>query len=181
MSPKQHRALRGRLWPTACRAQGWNPDDKTLRLRVLSEAVGRPITSSTQINETDDFDAVKRHLLTRADSVSGAMDSAEAGEARRTMNHVRALLAELEELHPAPGEYVQTLLRGIKRGRRVESGGVEDLGTSPRIENGREKISELEQFRRTLNARIHGRNGLAHKGSLQTAPEPEPELVEEPF
>lgn len=161
MSPPQRIHLMAELWPKACATQGWDRSDRELRLRVFSEAVGRPLESANDINSTTDFDALKRHLRTLADSLAGAMDSAEAGEARRTMHHVRQLLAELEELHPEPGVYVQTLLRGIHRGRRVEIGGVEELGTRTRIVGGRELISELEQFRRTLNARIHGKNGLA--------------------
>lgn len=199
MTKKQRVHLMADLWPGACRAQGWDKNDRALRVRVLSDAAGRQLSSSSDLNGTDDFDRVKRHLLTLADNVRAASEEDHEGEARRTMHHVRELLAQLEELMAEPGAYVMELVRGIKKGRRVEIGGVEDLGTVPRMQCasckpgghgrgpgcpgfGQEHISELEQFRRTLNARINGKNGLA---SLHRATEPAPgvdlTLEEAPF
>lgn len=164
MTTKQRIHLMAELWPNACQAQKWNRNDRELRLRVLSQAVGRPLKSASDINERDEFDAVKRHLLTLADNVSGAMRTPAGDEARRTMTHVRELLRCLELYHDEPGIYVRTLLRGIKRGARVEIGGVEDLGVCLRTAtDGTAKISELEQFRRTLNARINGKTGLRNQ------------------
>jgi hypothetical protein len=51
------------LWTQACRAMGWDKDDRELRLRVFCEALGRPIKSSSEIDHLKDFDAVKQHLL----------------------------------------------------------------------------------------------------------------------
>jgi hypothetical protein len=188
----------GGLWWKACVAQQWDYEDRDLRLHALSEAVGRQITSASQLNRKGDFDAVKRHLGTLADNVRAAMDTREAGEARRTMHLVRELLAELEELHPEPGTYVRTLLQGIHRGRRVEIGGIEDLGTAPRLEcnscradghgrsrscpgYGREHKSELEQFHITLNARVIAMRGMNAEERREMNEAPGEELVEQPF
>lgn len=167
----------GGLWWQACQRQGWAFEDRDRRLQVLSQAAGKELESASYLDNKG-FDRVKARLLTLADRVSAAAEEVgyeqglDPGEARRTMNHVRELLAELEALHPEPGEYVRTLLVGIKRGQRVDIGGVEELGTAPRFfADGAEKISELEQFRRTLNARIHGKNGLAQKGISREAGE----------
>jgi len=51
------------LWTQACRAMGWDKDDRELRVRVFSEALGRSIRSSSEIDHLKDFDAVKKHLL----------------------------------------------------------------------------------------------------------------------
>lgn len=189
----------GGLWYQACagataRAQGWNYNDRALRLATLSEAVGRPLASANDLNQVGDFDKVIQHLGTLAGDVARAAESDYAGEARRTLKDVRELLAELEELHPQPGQYVRTILQGIHRGRRVEFGGIEDLGIEPRFECqqckaqagrnptrfcpgfGNEHVSELEQFRRTLTARLRGKNGLKKQLSAKT-PSPAGEAV----
>ena len=63
------------LWANAARAQGWKEDDRDLRLNVLSEALRRPISGSGQINEREDFDAVKAHLQMLAASVKGTLET----------------------------------------------------------------------------------------------------------
>lgn len=156
----------GGLWWMACQFQGWSFDDRNLRIAQLSEAVGRRITSATELNQTGDFDAVIRHLGTQAGSVKRAAETDHEGEARRTMNNVRQLLAELEELHPDPAEVVAELLRTITRARYGVTG-IEDLSITPKIwtKGGKthEQLPELERFRRTLNAMINGKDGLRAK------------------
>lgn len=80
------------LWALACRAQGWNEHDRDLRLNVLSEALRRPISGSGEINEREDFDAVKAHLQMLANKLQGAMESLDPsiGLARRLRNKVIA-------------------------------------------------------------------------------------------
>lgn len=194
----------GGLWWQACQMQGWNFDDRELRLQVISDAAGQSVESASDLDNKG-FDRVKARLLTLAEKLRGATEEisyeqgSDPGEARRVMHHVRELLLELEDLHPEPGQYVATLLAGVTRGRYGVRG-VEDLGTEPRFDaDAREKISELEQFRRTLNARIHGKNGLAKQNLMARAveqahageaaanavPDPEPapeeELEGEPY
>lgn len=169
----------GGWWWQACQAQGWNYDDRNFRLTVFSEAVGRRINSATELNTTNDVDRLKAFLLTKAANVKAAMEQPHDGDARRTMHLVRGLLAELEDLHPEPGAYVMSIIEDITK-HRYGVHGVEDLGTAPRFD-GREKISELEQFHLTLNKRIHGAKGLKNFPVLAHATEPEPELEGVPF
>lgn len=177
MTKQQRITLMADWWPKACEAQKWKASDRELRLRVLSEAVRRPLKSATDLNTTSDIDKVKAHLLTLADNVEKAAEQEHEGAARRTMHNVRLLLAELEDLHPEPGTYVMTIIRGITSGRYGVSG-VEDLHTGPRLVEGQpKKISELEQFHLTLNARIHGANGLKNNPQKQTEPVEEKEEV----
>lgn len=198
MTNKQRITLMADWWPRACATQKWNRNDKALRLRVLSQAVGRQIASANELNTSKDIDAVKAHLLTLADNLPAAMDTPEQGKARRTLHLVRQLLAELEELHPEPGAYVKTLLQGIHHGRRVEIGGIEDLGAEPRMECnsckagghgrsrscpgfGREHRSELEQFHITLNARLCEMRKQPVAPPPTPIDEPEHELADQPF
>ena len=68
-SPQRMSILLDR-WPRACRAQHWNPNDRPLRLRVISQAVGRWIKSMNDLNNTTDIDAVYAHLGMLADNVN---------------------------------------------------------------------------------------------------------------
>ena len=57
-------------WTKVCRAQGWNRNDRDLRLRVISHAVGRWVKSMTELNNTSDIDAVYAHLGMLSDNVA---------------------------------------------------------------------------------------------------------------
>jgi len=162
MATRCKRYPQGGLWYQACQAQRWDYNDRALRLAVLSKAVDRRLSSANDLNQVGDFDKVIKHLGTLADDLKRAAESDAAGEARRTMKDVRDLMLELEELVAAPGDYVMAIIKDITRGRYGVRG-IEDLDIEPRYTTEgefREKISELEQFRRTLNARIHNRGGL---------------------
>jgi hypothetical protein len=63
MNPSQRSALMGYWWPGACTAMLWDSTDRALRLRVLSQAVGRPLTSASDLKSQTDWDHVKSHLL----------------------------------------------------------------------------------------------------------------------
>ncbi|MFZ2280738.1 MAG: hypothetical protein WAW39_23265 [Prosthecobacter sp.] len=45
MSPSQRKAYFARLWPDACKAQGWNPKDEERRRDVTHAATGQESTS----------------------------------------------------------------------------------------------------------------------------------------
>jgi hypothetical protein len=86
-------------WPAACRGQGWNPADRELRLKVISEAVKRPVTSANDLDSRGDVDRVKAHLrqLASPDSLQAAIDqenAAEAGERRRLLFKVQRFPAD---------------------------------------------------------------------------------------
>lgn len=78
-------------WPKACAAQSWKSSDRALRMRVLSEAVKREITSANDLNSREDIDAVKAHLGMLADQVAETMetDHPEIGQARRVLANIQ--------------------------------------------------------------------------------------------
>jgi len=150
--------LKCELWPAAARAQGWKISDRARQMEVLSRICGRVITSSKEIERLREFDLVKRELLTLADNLDGAMDTAEMGEARRTAKSVEHLVAELTaRLGNGAAAYLRKIVHGISRGRTIDW---RDLDHHERPGHGREGISELEQLRRTINARLHGKHAL---------------------
>jgi hypothetical protein len=53
---------KGGLWAEACAYQGWDADDRELRMAELSKAVGRALSSSKDLNRTTDYDRVVQHL-----------------------------------------------------------------------------------------------------------------------
>jgi hypothetical protein len=57
-------------WPRACRAQGWDKSDRDLRLRVISQAIGRWVKSMNDLNSTTDVDALYAHLGLLSDNLS---------------------------------------------------------------------------------------------------------------
>lgn len=62
MTTNQRITLMADWWPAACVAQGWSPNDRAQRLAVLSEAVGRPLKSASELDSVEDVSRVKRHL-----------------------------------------------------------------------------------------------------------------------
>jgi hypothetical protein len=145
------------LWPAACRCQGWRASDRGLRLRVLSEAVRRPLCSASDLDPTADFDRVKAHLGMLADNVQATIetDHPEIGQARRWRAAVRAKLRELREFHPDP----DALLASLTRDKFGKALAVDELSpestwrTDRRTGELQEGHSELEQVLFTL-ARI---------------------------
>jgi len=94
MTDNQRINLMANLWPKACRAQGWNSGDRAKRMEVLSAAVGRPLASASQLNNTTDYDAVKRHLGFLADNLAATVETIkpEQGRARRLRATIREQL-----------------------------------------------------------------------------------------
>ena len=54
------------LWTQVCNALGWDKGDRAKRLEVFSAALGRPVTSSGEIGNVEDFTRLKGHLLALA-------------------------------------------------------------------------------------------------------------------
>jgi hypothetical protein len=161
MTDSQRIYLMADLWPRACKTQRWNKGDRALRLRVFSEALGRGLTSASEINATSDFDHIKAHLLMLADNVQGTIetDHPEIGDRRRLLwkyQHVQ---------RPCLGVYVEDVdayVRQILRERFKLFEGistVEDLSPDPRLvfTGGRqiEKPSPLLMLITTLDARLN--------------------------
>lgn len=66
MTSRQRIKLMAEWWPDACTSQGWNKNDREKRIEILSQALGREITSANEIETNEDVDAVKAHLLALA-------------------------------------------------------------------------------------------------------------------
>jgi hypothetical protein len=95
MTDRQRTTLMADWWPAACRAQGWKPSNKPLRLRALSVAVSFPaghfrnvleclavinsaaplkrtLESANELDSTEDVDRVKAFCLMLADNPKAA-------------------------------------------------------------------------------------------------------------
>jgi hypothetical protein len=155
------------LWTAACRVNNWPRNDREFRLQKLSGAVGRELTSTSQLNNTNDIDHVFTFLRAAADNLDAAreQDNPDMGRARRLVLKVREVESELAGFpahDPMGVDGVRRLVRSLcadiaNKGRspRVEIKDVEDLSAEP-IEftrNGKpRKIpSQLDQLLITLN------------------------------
>lgn len=160
---KQHVSL----WTRACRVNNWPKDDRDFRLQKLSEAVGRPIQSTSELNSTDDTDRVFDFLRSAADDLNAtqAVDDPDAGRRRRLIYNIREVESELAAYpahDPMGAEGVRNLVRSLcadigNKGRslRVEIKDVEDLSAKPitftKKGTLRKIPSQLDQLLVTLN------------------------------
>lgn len=156
MTSAQRIHLMADLWPRACRCQGWPSADRALRLRVLSEAVGREIHSASELDATGDYDAVKAHLGMLADNLKATIetDHPEQGRARRLRAVIRRQLADLGQFGGDPHALLAKLILD-KFGGGYD---LDDLTADPiirtdRVGQLRESASQLDQMMFTL-ARI---------------------------
>lgn len=97
MTDSQRMKIVRDLWPAACRAQGWKVSDRERRLRTISDAVHRPVTSMLDLDNGGDIDAVFAHLRTLADNIDGAIESdhPEIGDKRRLFKAIDDLQSQL--------------------------------------------------------------------------------------
>jgi hypothetical protein len=78
MTAKQRMSILLDRWPRACRAQGWDPQDRDRRLQVISQAVGRQVLSMNDLDNTGDIDHVYAHLGMFADKVALTVETLPA-------------------------------------------------------------------------------------------------------
>lgn len=174
MTKKQRIFLMADLWPAACRAQGWDAQDRDLRLQVLSEAVGRTVGSAAELGAAADFDAVKGRCLALAGNVQGALEESDpsVGLARRLRQRILETVRCLN-LYGAGEAVARRIIAdgthhaGIEREafdrmplpRILE--GLPARGRLVRDRNGRlrEGVSPLMQVLRTLSRELNGRRG----------------------
>jgi hypothetical protein len=169
-------------WPRACRAQGWDRNDRPLRLRVISQAIGRWIKSMNDLNNTTDIDAVYAHLGLLSDNVALTRETlpaepmtvaagrgptitkpATAGERRRILYLIRQHAA------PLGGEpYIRQIVR-CNLGLAQAWSTLDDLSTQ-----------QLHQLMTTL-ARCSNRKQKHLSDQSYLSEAPEPELVSGPF
>ncbi len=134
MTTPQRITLMADWWPKACRAQGWKQSDRALRLRVLSEAVKRPLASASELNNVDDVTAVKAHLRMLADDVAKTIetDHPEIGRARVLRVAIGDQLKCLGLYHPNPAGFLAEIIKDkFKHGSRVEPLTLDDLHAVP--------------------------------------------------
>lgn len=87
MTDRQLKWFNTKLWPDACRAQGWIPSNRAHKLEIIGGILGRLITTTKDIGWGSEFDKVKTELelLARPDDFDAAMFAADehAGERHR--------------------------------------------------------------------------------------------------
>jgi hypothetical protein len=177
MTPKQRIHLMRDLWPAACAAQGWAPNNRALRLTALSHALGRAVTSANEIATNDDFDRVKRYLRMAADDVGAAMERESDGRARRVRERVRAAVRELEAVLGDAGRAAQYVAEIIAakfnhaHAPAISTLTVEDLTAEPIYDAGREHPSQLDQLLMTLTARLKTLRAVPQFAPAPTADE----------
>lgn len=189
-SPKrQHTSL----WTQACVANAWPRNDREFRLQKLSGALGRQLTSTSDLINNADIDQVFDFLRAAADDIDAAraVDHPAMGRARRLVFKVREVescLAGYPARDPMGVEGVRRLVRSLcadiaNKGKsvRVEIMDVEDLSAEPiqftRDGKPRKIPSQLDQLLITLTRMLSKFKGEA---ALNRFGQPVEE-VEEPF
>lgn len=73
------------LWSRVCEVNGWDRSDRQLRLDFFSQALGRPIASSSQIGKLKDFDELKAACLAviQPNNLEAQLRQAEMEKTRR--------------------------------------------------------------------------------------------------
>lgn len=168
MTKGQRITLMSDWWPAACRAQGWDKNDRDLRLRVLSEAVKRPIKSASDLDTREDIDAVKAYLGALTDNLDAAreVDDPTIGKARRLRSLILNQIVPCLSLYePNPMGYVQTVITGLARWNTTDyptrPPTLDDLDAKPIISERRQSPSQLDQAVMTLSARLNSKRKQA--------------------
>jgi len=137
-------------WPAACQAQHWNPQDRDLRLQTVSRAVGRPVSSMSELDNSRDIDQVKAYLKYLTDDLSGTIEvgNPEPGERRRLLWLIRRHSGTLA----LPGAAAESYALALARDEFHLTAGLATLEDLP--------TSDLHQLMMTLCARLSA-TGLA--------------------
>lgn len=183
MTSKQRYSILLTWWPAACRAQHWNPADRSRRLQTISQAVARPIATMSDLDNSGDIDQVKAYLKYLADDLDGTIETGnpEPGERRRLLwlihHHSMSLSHSSHSSHPSHDSYALSLAHDKFR---VTPGltTIEDLTTD-----------QLRQLMMTLAARRCAKSRAAKNASLTSEEQfpdqvefvPEPETASQPF
>jgi len=157
------------LWYGACKAKGWDPQDKELRLRVLSQIVGHPLASSSDIERITEFTKVKNELLImQGVSLQAGIEGSDttANDARVLRNQILTEIIPCLELYVSDirgylTEIMADKNRWWKIDRPVRDITVMDLDARPIIRpdkqtgEPRQFPSQLKQLQFTLSARLN--------------------------
>jgi hypothetical protein len=177
MTTKQRMSILLDRWPRACRAQGWDHKRRDLRLQVISDAVGREITSMNDLDNSADIDKVYAHLGHLADQVTGTIETlpadtieVSAGRDAKVEQQdspgYRRRITWLIKKHGQPLGGIPYILTVARHKFHLTAGlsTIDDLTTA-----------QLHQLMITLAAR---KSKLTRAAA---APEPAPELANQPF
>lgn len=180
LSAPQIKTLNGRLWPAACRAQGWPRNDREavaqgwagerdFRLQTLGEIVGRTLTSSSDLGKVDEFTQVKNRLLRLADNLTGAAEDGDPvpNELRTrrwcALRDIQCLLLYVDEA------YVRSILRDrfARAGTCVTR--FDELTLEQLVAEFKTKAG-LDELLATLNERLHAKGRKAANGTWRRQP-----------
>jgi hypothetical protein len=153
---RQSGQWRESLWTAACRAQGWNKNDRDLRLQQFSLILRRPIESAQDIGYLTEFDAIKKQLLAWAQPAN-----LDAQVEMENMPRTRLMTRILE----FPASYIIRMLGSI-RFRHLRGVDPDQLPSLEDLQTMSEK--DLTDLRNTLCAR---------NPKTVAVPEPEDDLV----
>lgn len=167
MTKFQRIFLMGTLWPDACGFQGWNSEDRELRLEVLSAAVKRPLASASDLGALADFDQVRQHL----EALAGKLTQHDGRAARYRVKFHRQLRCLALYVEDATA-YAKTVIRDKFHRAGCDHEGfanadarrlAEWLSAAPtvRFDRREQKLvegpSQLEQLVMTLDERLHAK------------------------
>lgn len=181
MTTKQRQSILLHRWPAACSAQHWNKNDRTLRLAVISKAVGRQVESMNDLNNASDIDAVFAYLGYLCGNVGLTVETlpsrtitVPAGpghtvQKKDTPGLRRTLLWRIEQLGKNLGGMPYVL--ALARDRFHIVSGLNTIDMLP--------TEQLDQLRNTLVARAHRKSQAARSASLDSE-EQFPDEVEFP-
>jgi hypothetical protein len=165
-----------RLWSQACKARGWtaanglSPAGIDAKRKELLRDWG--FDSLTLVDRTKGFTRVKNELIAlRGDSVQAGLEADDPALNRaRILRHVirTDILPCLALYESDPGSYLQTVMSGLSRWRKVDRPArpptLDDFDARPTAAPRRPPTyalkpgpSLLEQIMMTLNARLHAK------------------------
>lgn len=98
MTDAQRITLQSKWWPAACRAQGWKPNDRELRLRVLSLALNFTFADVAEFkNVLDNYDKIRHLPIPGSDRPFIHLESANMMNSTSHVDAVKALLFMLDD------------------------------------------------------------------------------------
>ena len=163
MTKKQNAKFFGEYWPQVCEVKGWRSDDREQRLEFISVAIGRMVSTTSEVDHLKDYDKLKAECLALLDPTNL---SAQLRQLRQEQNRlVRkiqviqvSLLAAMEEGNfEERNEAAERFVLAIMRDKfRTEDIFAISYKAGPRGPYGMVK-SDLETLRDTLAARINER------------------------
>jgi hypothetical protein len=151
-------------WPQACEAQGWDRNNRALRLRVLSIALGRDIESASEMMPVPILTALRpiwasqRTIWRKPSRVTTRKWVPPGGSVNASWTLSRCL----KLYHPNPHGYLQTIIFA-KFGNKAQVVELDCLTDDPIIDStGKVHPSELDQVLWAMSRGVHNKRKAAH-------------------